>query len=540
MDDLPRNAANHVPLSPVSFLRRAAHVWGGRTAIIHGDRRITYAQFLERSRRLASAIRRAGVAAGETVAVLLPNIPQMLEAHHGVPMAHAVLCPINTRLDAATIGFILRHSGARILIVDREFAGVAGLALAQSGVAPRIVTVDDPFGPGGGAALEGTDYEAFLAGGDPEYPVEPPSDEWASISLSYTSGTTGDPKGVVVHHRGAYLNACGNALSFNLTPQSVYLWTLPMFHCNGWTYTWAVTLQGGTHVCLRRVDPAPIFLLVAEHRVTHLCAAPVVLTMLIHAPEETKKAFGHRVSIATGGAAPPSPVIAAMERMGFDVTHLYGLTECYGPSLLCAWQPGLPEMALDAKAAFMARQGVALPTLEDAAIVDPATGARLPADGASLGEIAIRGNTVMKGYLRNPKANEAVFVDGWFRTGDLGVMHPDGYIEVKDRAKDIVISGGENISSLEVEEALYRHPDVMEAAVVAHPDEKWGEVPHAYVTLKPGAEARVAAADIIAWCRANLAHFKAPRHVTFGPLPKTATGKIQKFELRRRTRGEEG
>ena len=537
MDDLPRNAANHVPLSPVSFLRRAAHVWGGRTAIIHGARRITYAQFLDRSRRLASALRRAGVAQGETVAVLLPNIPEMLEAHHGVPMAHAVLCPINTRLDAATIGFILGHSGARVLIVDREFAGVASVALARSGATPMIVTVDDPEGPGG-AALDGTDYEAFIAGGDPDFPVEPPSDEWASISLSYTSGTTGDPKGVVVHHRGAYLNACGNALAFNVTPQSVYLWTLPMFHCNGWTYTWAVTLQGGTHVCLRRIDPALIFSLIAEHGVTHLCAAPVVLTMLIHAPDEAKRRLDHRVCIATGGAAPPSPVIAAMERMGFEVVHLYGLTECYGPSLLCAWQPGLPEMQLDRKAAFMARQGVSLPTLEDAAIIDPATGAQQPADGRSLGEIAIRGNTVMKGYLRNPRANEAVFVDGWFRTGDLGVMHPDGYIEVKDRAKDIVISGGENISSLEVEEALYKHSDVMEAAVVAHPDEKWGEVPHAYVTLKPGAEDRVAAADIIAWCRRHMAHFKAPRHVTFGALPKTATGKIQKFELRRRAREE--
>ena len=537
MDSLPRNAANHVPLSPVSFLKRAAHVWGGRVAVIHGDRRITYAQMLERCRRLASAIRRAGVAPGETVAVLLPNTPEMLEAHHGIPMAHAVLCPINTRLDAATIGFVLRHSEAKILIVDREFAGVAGVALAQSGTAPMIVTVDDPLGPPG-AALEGTDYEDFIAGGDPDYPVAPPSDEWAAISLSYTSGTTGDPKGVVVHHRGAYLNACGNALAFNVTPQSVYLWTLPMFHCNGWTYTWAVTLQGGTHVCLRRIDPALIFALIAEHGVTHLCAAPVVLTMLIHAPEDAKRRFAHRVCIATGGAAPPSPVIAAMERMGFDVVHLYGLTECYGPSLLCAWQPGLPGMELEKKAAFMARQGVSLPTLEEAAIIDPVSGAKLPPDGASLGEIAIRGNTVMKGYLRNPKANEAVFVDGWFRTGDLGVMHPDGYIEVKDRAKDIVISGGENISSLEVEEALYKHPDVMEAAVVAHPDEKWGEVPHAYVTLKPGAEERVTEKDIIAWCRTQMAHFKAPRHVTFGSLPKTATGKIQKFELRRRAKGE--
>jgi fatty-acyl-CoA synthase len=527
-DDLPRNGANHVPLSPVSFLARAARIWPGRTAIIHGERRITYAEYAERSRRLASALRRAGVAPGEVVAALLPNIPQMLEAHMGVPMAHAVLCPINTRLDAATVRFILGHSGAKVLLLDREYAAVATVALNGVTNPPRVVVVDDGVE---GAAIDAVPYEEFLATGDPAFAIEPPRDEWAAISLSYTSGTTGDPKGVVVHHRGAYLNACGNALSFGLSPRSVYLWTLPMFHCNGWTYTWAVTLQGGTHVCLRRVDPARIFVLIAEHGATHLCAAPVVLTMLIHAPEDQRRSFPHRVGIATGGAAPPSPVIAAMERLGFDVTHLYGLTECYGPSLLCAWQPELANLALPDKAAFMARQGVPLPTLEDATVIDTDTGARVPPDGTTLGEIALRGNTVMKGYLRNPGANEATFRDGWFRTGDLGVLHPDGYIEVKDRAKDIVISGGENISSLEVEEALYRHPDVMEAAVVAHPDAKWGEVPHAFVTLKPGAA--TTEAEIIAHCRATLAHFKAPRHVTFGELPKTATGKIQKFELRR-------
>jgi fatty-acyl-CoA synthase len=529
-DDLPRNAANHVPLSPVSFLARAARIWPTRTAIIHGTRRVTYAQYLDRSRRLASALRQAGVAVGDVVAALLPNTPEMLEAHMGVPMAGAVLCPINTRLDAPTVRFILGHSGAKLLVVDREFAALVVAALDGVDAPPRVVVVDDPEGPGGNM-IDGTPYEDFVATGDAAFPVAPPADEWAAISLSYTSGTTGDPKGVVVHHRGAYLNACGNALAFGLNAQSVYLWTLPMFHCNGWTYTWAVTLQGGTHVCLRRVEPLRIFALIAEHGVTHLCAAPVVLTMLIHAPDDQKRVFAHRVGIATGGAAPPSPVIAAMERMGFDVTHLYGLTECYGPSLLCAWQPELANLALPDKAAFMARQGVPLPTLEDATVLDAETGARVPADGATLGEIALRGNTVMKGYLRNPRANEAAFAGGWFRTGDLGVLHPDGYIEVKDRAKDIVISGGENISSLEVEEALYRHPDVMEAAVVAHPDPKWGEVPHAFVTLRPGAAAT--AADIIAHCRAHLAHFKAPRHVTFGPLPKTATGKIQKFELRR-------
>ena len=537
-DDLPRNAANHVPLSPVSFLFRAARVWGPRVGVVHGPRRITYATLLERSRRLASALVRAGVGPGEAVAVLLPNVPEMLEAHYGVPMAGAVLCPINTRLDAATIGFILRHSGARVFVVDREFAGVAGAALAGLDEArrPRVVVVDDPLGPGG-AALDAEPYEQFLAGGDPDFAPRVPADEWAAISLSYTSGTTGDPKGVVVHHRGAYLNAFGNALSFELSPRSVYLWTLPMFHCNGWTYTWAVTLAGGTHVCLRRVDPAEIFRLVAEEGVTHLCAAPVVLTMLIHAPAEVQRRPAQIVKVATGGAAPPSAVIAKMEAMGFSVLHLYGLTESYGPSLLCAWQPGLEDRPLEERAAFMARQGVPLPTLEDATVLDRATGRPVPADGVTLGEIAQRGNTIMKGYLRNPKANAAVFVGDWFLTGDLGVLHPDGYIEVKDRAKDIVISGGENISSLEVEEALYRHPDVMEAAVVAHPDEKWGEVPHAFVTLKPEAEGRVTPEDIIAWCRGQLARFKVPKHVTFGPLPKTATGKIQKFELRARVRG---
>ncbi|WP_439580169.1 AMP-binding protein [Elioraea sp.] len=534
-DDLPRTGANHVPLSPVSFLRRAGQVWRDRIAVIHGARRVTHAALFERSRRLGSALKGVGLAPGDVVAVLMPNIPEMLEAHFGVPMAHAVLCPINTRLDPAAVRFILEHSGAKVLLLDREFASLAGVALDGLAGPPRLVVVDDAEGPGG-AEIAATPYEAFLASGDPDFPVQPPADEWTAISLSYTSGTTGNPKGVVVHHRGAYLNACGNALAFGLSPRSVYLWTLPMFHCNGWCYTWGVTLQGGTHVCLRRVEPARVFALIAEHGVTHLCAAPVVLNMLIHAPAELRRSFPHRVAIATGGAAPPSPVIAAMEGLGFEVTHLYGLTESFGPSLLCAWQPGLDTLSPEAKAAFMARQGVALPTLDEATVLDPATGAPVPADGTTLGEIALRGNTVMKGYLRNPAANEAVFVDGWFRTGDLGVLHPDGYIEVKDRAKDVVISGGENISSLEVEEVLYRHPQVMEAAVVAQPDATWGEVPHAFVTLRPGAEGATEV-EMIAWCRDRLAHFKAPKRVTFGPLPKTATGKIQKFELRARLRG---
>jgi len=531
---LPKLAANHVPLSPISFLLRAARIYPGRTAVIHGARRFTYAEMAARSRRLASALRQAGIAPGEVVAILAPNIPEMLEAHYGVPMSGAILLTINIRLDAAAIGFILRHSGARLLLVDSEFAGVAVTALAGLDTPPVLIDIADPEGPAA-AAIGARDYEAFLAGGDPAQPIRTPEDEWEAIALSYTSGTTGDPKGVVTHHRGAYLNACGNALAFGLTPQSVYLWTLPMFHCNGWTYTWAVTLQGGTHVCLRRVDPALIFPAIAEHGVTHMCAAPVVLTMLIHAPEAVKRRPGRPVAIATGGAAPPSPVIAAMEEMGFAVTHLYGLTECYGPATICLWQPELAAMALPEKAAFMARQGVNHPMLEEATVLDPASLTPVPADGTTLGEVMLRGNTVMKGYLHNATANAAAFAGGWFHTGDLGVLHPDGYIEVKDRAKDIVISGGENISTLEVEEVLYAHPAIMEAAVVAAPDEKWGEVPHAFVTPVPGG-APVTEAEVLEWCRTRLARFKLPKRVTFGPLPKTSTGKIQKFELRARLR----
>jgi 3-(methylthio)propionyl---CoA ligase len=531
---LDRTPANYVPLSPVSFLLRAALVSPHRVAIVHGARRVTYATFLERTRRLASALARAGVASGDTVAILAPNIPEMLEAHYAVPGLGAVLCPINTRLDPRAIGFILAHGEAKVLLADREFSATVAPALAGLEHPPLVVDIDDPAGPGG-AAVGATDYETFLARGDPAHPLLLPDDEWQAITLNYTSGTTGNPKGVVLHHRGAYLNACANALAFGLTPRSVYLWTLPMFHCDGWTYTWAVTLAGGTHVCLRRVDPAPIFAAIADAGVTHMCGAPVVLTLLIHAPEAARRSFAQTVQIATGGAAPPSAVIARMEAMGFAVTHLYGLTESYGPSAICQWQPELDRMDVPAKAAFMARQGVAHPLLEEASVRDPDTLAPVPADGATIGELMLRSNTIMMGYLKNPEATAAAFAGGLFHTGDLAVLHPDNYVEIKDRAKDIIISGGENISSLEVEEALYRHPEVMEAAVVAEPDEKWGETPHAFVTLKPGAGA-VTAADIVAWCRAHLAHYKCPRRVTFGPLPKTSTGKIQKFELRERAR----
>ena len=532
---LPRLPANHVPLTPLSFLLRSARVYPERVAVIHGARRFTYAEMLERCRRLASALAGSGVAAGDTVAVLAPNIPEMLEAHYGVPMAGAVLLTINIRLDAAAIGFVLSHSGARVLLVDREWGAVARVALAEMPEPPRVVEIADPEAATPGEPLGAIDYEAFLACGDPDAPGRMPADEWETIALSYTSGTTGDPKGVVTHHRGAYLNACGNALAFGLGPESVYLWTLPMFHCNGWTYTWAVTLQGGTHVCLRRVEPAAIFAAVAEHGVTHMCAAPVVLTMLIHAPAEQRRPFSHAARIATGGAAPPSAVISRMEALGFGVTHLYGLTECYGPATICVPQPGLEALPLEERAAFMARQGVNHPTLEEATVLDTATLRPVPADGATMGEVALRGNTVMKGYLRNPAATEAAFAGGWFHTGDLGVLHPDGYIEVKDRAKDIVISGGENVSTLEVEEVLYAHPAIMEAAVVARPDPKWGEVPHAFVTPAPDAPAPTEA-EVVAWCRARLAGFKVPKGVSFGPLPKTSTGKIQKYELRQRLR----
>ncbi len=531
--DLDRNVANYVPLSPISFLMRAAHVYGPRIAVIHGDRRITYAQFLDRSRRLASALARAGVGKGDTVAIMASNVPEMLEAHNGVPMLGAVLCPINFRLDAGSIAFILRHSEAKVLMTDREFSPVIGVALASLEQKPLVIDIDDPLATGG-TLLGAMDYETFIADADPSFPVSLPDDEWQAISLNYTSGTTGNPKGVVLHHRGAYLNACANALTFGLSPRSVYLWTLPMFHCDGWTYTWAVTLAGATHVCLRRVEPAMVFAAIAEHRVTHMCGAPIVLTMLIHAPDTARRTFSQTVQIATGGAAPPSSVITRMEAMGFAVTHLYGLTESFGPSTVCMWQPELDTMAIDAKSAFMARQGVNTPMMEEATVCDPTTLAPIPADGVIMGELMLRGNTLMMGYLKNPQATAEAFAGGWFHTGDLAVQHPDGYVEVKDRAKDIIISGGENISSLEVEEALYKHPAVMEAAVVAQPDERWGETPHAFVTLKPDS-GDVTDTDIIAWCRQRLAHYKCPRHVTFGPLPKTSTGKIQKFELRQRT-----
>jgi len=532
--DLGRGATNHVPLSPLSFLSRAASVYPDKPAVIHGDRSFTYAEFYGRCRRLASALRRRRIGLGDTVAVMAPNVPAMLEAHYGVPMAGAVLNALNYRLDARSIAFMLEHGRAKALITDREFSDTIAQALGMLKRRLTVIDIDDPLHDGG-QLLGEKDYEALLDEGDPEYAWRGPADEWQAISLLYTSGTTGNPKGVVYHHRGAYLNALGNALAFGLTPCSVYLWTLPMFHCNGWTYTWGVTAAGGTHVCLRRVDPALIFPAIKRHRVSHMCGAPIVMTMLVHASADVKIAFDHLVEMATGGAAPPSAVIAAMESMGFRVTHLYGLTETFGPSALCAWQQEWDGLDPKARAEKMARQGVRYPTLEDLMVADPRTMKPVPRDGAVLGELMLRGNTVMKGYLKNPGATRAAFRRGWFHTGDLAVWHPDNYMEIKDRSKDIIISGGENISSLEVEEVLYRHPAVMEAAVVARPDPRWGEVPCAFVTLKPGAPP-VTGEDIIQWSRDHLARYKVPKHVVFGSLPKTSTGKIQKFVLREQAR----
>jgi fatty-acyl-CoA synthase len=528
---LAKDPANWQALTPLDFLDWAGTVFADRTGVIYGEHSCTYGELGRRCRRLASALQSRGVGRGDTVAVMCPNIPPMLEAHYGVPMTGAVLNALNTRLDAASVAFILQHGEAKVLIADSEYAPTVRAALAAAGRDILVVDVVDPNAPG--ERVGGLDYEDLLASGDPAFAWERPADEWQAISLCYTSGTTGNPKGVVYHHRGACLNALGNALVFRLSPQSVYLWTLPMFHCNGWTYTWAVTAVGGTHVCLRRVDPAVIFPLLRDRGITHLCGAPIVLNTLIHAPDEVRVAFPQTVEVATGGAAPPSPVIAAMERMGFRVLHLYGLTETYGPATWCPPQPG---WRAGERAARMARQGVRYPTMAGMQVADPDTLAPVPADGRALGEIMLRGHTVMRGYLKNPTATAEAFRGGWYHTGDLAVLHDDGYAEVKDRNKDIIISGGENISSLEVEEVLYRHPAVMEAAVVARPDEKWGETPCAFVTPKPGVEPPTAE-DIIAWCRQHLAHYKAPRHVVFGPLPKTSTGKIQKFELRERARG---
>ena len=527
---LDRNPANHVALSPLSFLARAAEVYPQRTAVIHGERRLTWAQTYQRCRRLASALAGLGIGTGDTVAVMAPNVPAMFEAHYGVPMTGAVLNTLNTRLDAEAIAFMLTHGEARVLITDREYSATIANALRQVERKLLVIDIDDPLAAGG-ELLGEVEYENFIAGGDPEFDWKLPEDEWDAIALSYTSGTTGNPKGVVTHHRGAYLNAISNIVTWAMPHFPVYLWTLPMFHCNGWCFPWTLAALAGTSVCLRRVEAASIFDLIRRHKVTHFCGAPVVHNMLINAPEHLRAGIDHKVSAMVAGASPPQSVIEGMERMGVDLTHVYGLTEVYGPASVCAKHPEWDQLPPEQRAELNGRQGVRYVLQEGMDVLDPGTLKPVARDGKTIGEIFFRGNITMKGYLKNTKATEEAFEGGWFHTGDLAVMYPDGYARIKDRSKDIIISGGENISTIEVEDVLYRHPHVLEAAVVAGPDEKWGETPCAFVTLKNGAPA-VTEQDIIAFCRERMAGFKCPRKVVFGPLPKTSTGKIQKNVLR--------
>ncbi|WP_275547883.1 acyl-CoA synthetase [Pseudomonas sp. Marseille-Q0931] len=523
-------AVNHKALSPLSFIERTAAVYGQYPAVIHGVIRRNWQDTYERCQRLASALSRRGIGKGDTVAVMLPNIPAMLEVHFGVPMIGAVLNTLNVRLDAPAIAFMLEHGEAKVLITDREFHTVIRQALSLLATPPLVIDVDDPEYAAGEAVSE-LDYEALLAEGDPQFAWQWPDDEWQAISLNYTSGTTGNPKGVVYHHRGAYLNALGNQMTWAMGHHPVYLWTLPMFHCNGWCYPWTVTALAGTHIFLRRVEPQKVLSLIREHRVSHLCGAPIVLNALVNLPDADRALIGHPVDAMVAGAAPPAKVIGAVEEMGIKVTHVYGLTEVYGPVTVCAWHDQWDEKTLDERARIKARQGVRYPTLEGLMVADSQTLQPVPSDGITMGEVFMRGNTVMKGYLKNPDATREAFTGGWFHTGDLAVRHPDGYIEIRDRLKDIIISGGENISTIEIEGVLYRHPAVLEAAVVARPDEKWGEVPCAFIALKDGsADAREE--DIIEFCRQHLASYKLPKTVVFRDLPKTSTGKIQKYLLR--------
>ena len=531
---LDKNPANYTPLTPLTFIEWTASVYPGRPAVIHGRRRFSWRETYARCCRLASALARRGIGPGDTVAAMLANTPEMYECHFGVAMAGAVLNTLNTRLDADAIGFMLDHGEAKVLITDREFSDTVAAALAKAARPPLVVDVDDPEYSGSGRRLGDLDYEALLAEGDAAHAWQPPAEEWQAIALNYTSGTTGNPKGVVYSHRGAYLNGVGNLLTWGMPRHAVYLWTLPMFHCNGWCFPWSMAANAGTNVCLRRVEPALIFELIKEHRVTHYCGAPIVHNLLINADPKLRAGITHKVSAFVAGAAPPQAMIEGMERIGFDLTHVYGLTETYGPATVCAKHDEWSRLDAGGRAERNGRQGVRYILEEGITVMDPETMTPVPADGETMGEIMFRGNITMKGYLKNATATAEAFAGGWFHSGDLAVMQPDGYVKIKDRAKDIIISGGENISSLEVEDVLYRHPAVLAAAVVAKPDPKWGESPCAFVELKP--DASVTEAEIVAHCRAHLARFKAPKAVVFGPLPKTSTGKIQKFALRERAK----
>ena len=532
---LQKNAANYAPLSPLTFIERSAYIYPDRLAVVHGARRYTWSQSYERSRRLASALKQLGVGKGDTVATVLNNTPEMFECHFGVPACGAVLNTINTRLDAEAVAFILNHAEAKVLLTDREFARMVQKAIALANRPDMIVIdVDDPEYTGPGERVGSLEYEAVLASGTPDFVFEQPADEWDAISLNYTSGTTGDPKGVVYHYRGAYLNALSNIVSWGMPPHSVYLWTLPMFHCNGWCFAWTMAANAGVNVCLRRVDPRLIFDAIREHGVTHYCGAPIVHSMLANAPESWREGINHKVSGLIAAAPPPAAVIESMARIGFDITHVYGLTETYGPAAVCAKHEGWKDLPLAEQVVLNGRQGVRYHALEGITVMDPGTMETVPWDGETMGEIMFRGNLVMKGYLKNEKTTAESFRGGWYHSGDLAVIQPDGYIKIKDRSKDVIISGGENISSIEVEDALYRHPAVMAAAVVALPDDKWGEVPCAFVELREGNE--VSVDTLVAHCREHLASFKVPKRIIFGELPKTSTGKIQKFVLREKAK----
>jgi fatty-acyl-CoA synthase len=533
--DLDRNPANFQPLTPLGFLERAAAVFPEHPAIVHGPMRRSYAEFYARARRLASALAKRGIKRGDTVSAMLANTPAMLECHYGVPMTKGVLNTLNTRLDAPIIAFSLDHAESKVVIVDREFSKVMKDALALAKVKPLVIDYDDPEYSGNGERLGNIEYEDFVASGDPDFAWPMPDDEWDAIALNYTSGTTGDPKGVVYHHRGAYLLATGNVVTCNMAKHPVYLWTLPMFHCNGWCFPWSISVVAGTHVCLRAVRAPAMYDAIANHKVTHLCGAPIVMATLLNAPANEKKPLPHAVEFFTAAAPPPEAVLAAMKDAGFNVTHLYGLTECYGPSVVNDWHEAWDALPASEQAAKKARQGVRYGALEALDVRDPDSMVPVARDGAALGEVMMRGNVVMKGYLKNKASTGAAFAGGWFHTGDIGVMYPDGYIQLKDRSKDIIISGGENISSIEVEDALYKHPAVSAAAVVAKPDDKWGETPCAFVELKPGITAT--ADELMLWCRKHLAAFKCPRTVVFTEIPKTSTGKIQKFKLREMAKG---